>query len=372
MNGAGSSFSDLPPAVAAAVPGDILLVRAYDPTVAVYQAPTISKALTVIGIGGQPALVGQLEVDAVPAGQHVVLRDLAIGPFQGATGTFGDCALTLVDNIGSVHLQNVDRERLMTWPLAATGWRIDSCELVTLVDCSCFVVTPLAMHEIVDTSLCIASGTEFRSGLAPPLFGGTFVPTVTLIRSEMVLVDSVVQGTVSFFGGGGPGFELCDANLQVGPGSRVSPGGQVAAFRLDPGCAAPSELTIAFGASIGAFVGVPFTFAPVTSMGASLTSSTSGADTLSVQVTGEPSGIAGLAFGVPAPAPTPLFGGSLFLDPASVVLFDIVMLDAQQGKGSWSAVLPSGLPPGISQWLQAVVLSNGALTLTQPAVVTTS
>lgn len=79
-------FTDLPPAIAAAAPGDVLLVRAGN-----YTSFTLSKGILILGAAG--AFVGGpssvIAVDSVPAGQIAVLADLKTGTLRvkDCTGT---------------------------------------------------------------------------------------------------------------------------------------------------------------------------------------------------------------------------------------------------------------------------------------------
>jgi hypothetical protein len=76
--GPGSHFSDLPPAVLAAQPGDLILVR-----VGQYSGCALDKGLTILGEGNpfsypDSARIGALAIAHAPAGPPVVLANLDI------------------------------------------------------------------------------------------------------------------------------------------------------------------------------------------------------------------------------------------------------------------------------------------------------
>jgi hypothetical protein len=68
--GAGVQFTDIPPAIAAAQPGDVLLVAAGN-----YSAFILDKGLTIIGYS-EPSVQGLAEVVGVQAGQRAALIGL--------------------------------------------------------------------------------------------------------------------------------------------------------------------------------------------------------------------------------------------------------------------------------------------------------
>ena len=90
--GPGSQFTDLPPAVAAASPGDVIKVRA-----GAYTAFTLSKNVTIVGEWGvvvDPGIV----VTGIPPGDEAVLAYLDCGTLQvtncSATVVFDHCTFT--------------------------------------------------------------------------------------------------------------------------------------------------------------------------------------------------------------------------------------------------------------------------------------
>lgn len=102
-NGAGTDFTDLPAAEAAAVPGDTLLVRS-----GTYSPFTTSKGLTVIGVRGQTVIRWTnafeiLRVANLPSGQTFAAYGLVLEN-QGLN--IG--ALSLSGNAGHVHIEGLE------------------------------------------------------------------------------------------------------------------------------------------------------------------------------------------------------------------------------------------------------------------------
>lgn len=100
-SGAGDHV-DLPPAVAAAAPGDVLLVRG-----GMYSAPTVSQDVTIVADGGVQAVVrGHMRVQDLPADQTVLLSGLALRHRVGVA----ERALTVRRCHGFVRLDTVSAQ----------------------------------------------------------------------------------------------------------------------------------------------------------------------------------------------------------------------------------------------------------------------
>lgn len=80
--GPGVDFTDLPPAIAAASPGDVLLLRSGS-----YSKPVVSKGLTLQADQGATVTVPSLRVELVPAGERVAVLGL-----RGAHAMVSGCA----------------------------------------------------------------------------------------------------------------------------------------------------------------------------------------------------------------------------------------------------------------------------------------
>jgi hypothetical protein len=97
----GGQFTDIPPAIAAAQPGDVLLVMHGS-----YSAFTLDKGLTIIGYGN-PTVAGTAAVSSVPLGQTAVLSSLAPTDLSIA-GCLGP---VIVQNLGVIHFADVQNSR---------------------------------------------------------------------------------------------------------------------------------------------------------------------------------------------------------------------------------------------------------------------
>lgn len=109
--GPGVDFTDIPPAVAAASAGDLVLVHAGS-----YSGFTVGAALTILGAPG--VTVGYIEVADAPGPGPVILASLEGGPV-----TLRNCGAVVV-------LQDLVVEG--SWPVGVPGVRIEACDDVRL------------------------------------------------------------------------------------------------------------------------------------------------------------------------------------------------------------------------------------------------
>ena len=90
------NFRDLPPAVAAAQPGDILVVRAGS-----YSAFTVNRGIRIVGEpGAMVTSTTMATIARVPAGETCLVRGLAQTPFSDSSFSVQDC-------LGHVHLEGM-------------------------------------------------------------------------------------------------------------------------------------------------------------------------------------------------------------------------------------------------------------------------
>ncbi|MEZ5966401.1 MAG: hypothetical protein R3F56_21375 [Planctomycetota bacterium] len=355
----GTNFTDLPAAVAAAAPGDVIALRYVDPLVSPYQGASISKGLTVVGVGGRPGIVGRLQVGLVPAGQHAVLRNLRLAPFQNGSSTSGDCSLLVRSNSGSVHLQDVDRDATFTFTYPLNQWQVSDNELVTMTECSFPMVSTVSMQVTRVRELVMA-----RCTVAPS--NATGFATMQVADSSLILLDSSVVGSV-FGAGGSAAISSCDARIHLaGAATRVLGGGGHDAIDGAFGglCTGLTQLVVGQGAAVGTTNNTATTMASVPALGAFVDDNSR----LDTNVAGEPSGFAGLWAGLPAATPVPIFGGTFYLDVAGMLVLPVLGLDAQ-GHATWQIQLPA-IATGSSLWLQGLTVGNGEVGLLTPAVVT--
>ena len=354
LNGAGTNFTDLPAAVQAAAPGDVLQVRYHDPLqVAPYTAPTITKALTVVGVGGRPGLVGDLRVQNLAPGQRVVLRELRLAPFAGAS-TPGSCHLRILGNQGTVHLQYVTRQTTPQSSAAANAWIVDGNRLVEFEFCSFDMVGATGTLQIRDTNAVHATSCAFQS------LGPATATLLAVTNTRVVLAETLVLGPPTV---GVLPIDQCNGELRLA-GSNTSvlaPSGG-----LSIGSACGGTVRVGSGAFLGQTSGVTLSNEPVPALGGAITPS----QVLRMSMFGESLGIGLIVVGDPLPAPVPLFGGDLWLDPTAAGILQVVALDLS-GRGNWQLPLTAPLPTGTSAWLQGTTLglATGFL-LTPPVVVT--
>ncbi len=355
LNGLGTNFTDLPAAVAAAAPGDILLVRYIDPLLTAYTATTISRALTLIGTGGQPGLVGNLVVQNLPAGECVVLRNLQLAPFLGTTPV-GNCSLYLTQNQGTVHLQNVGRAAGANAASMLNQWNIDNCRLVTVTNCAVGMVGPTGTLQVKNTPLVTLHASLIECAAL------TTAPTMVVENTLLVLSDSTVVGSGQ--ASSAVAIQTLNANVRLA-------GAATAVVSLTGGTAVSSAatgstITVGSTALVGPISGISVVQAVVPALGGRIDSN----DLLQLTMFGEPLGIGVLAVGERIPAPLPLFNGPLYLDPVQSGILDLVAFNLT-GRGSWQLQLPSTIQPGFQAWIQGVTLGVVSdFLLTPPVVVT--
>ncbi len=369
LNRPGTDFTDLPAAVAAAAPGDILLVHYVDPTLMQYTAARITRGLSVIGQGpGRPGIDGRLDVVLVPTGEEVFLANLRLSPFDTNGGPTSG-GLLVSDNVGAVHLINIVRTNPGPNPAATLFDRftIAHSGLVTISQCSLAVANSALYGRLAltDNTRVVAD----QSAFVPIAFGGFH--TVELIRSELVLVDSTVFGSPNL---GTPGAAIahCDARILVaGPGSVVV-GGTVLGSTV-PGvavlptggtCTATTELVADPRSNVGPAVGANVTTQSIPALSWSIGGSPT---TLAATSYGDPGATAALVLGFPAATPFTLLSETFYLAPGRQFVIDVGLLNSA-GERGFGLTLPFTSAPGSTVWLQgAQVATSGSLALTNPA-----
>lgn len=183
-NGPGTNFTDLPPAVAAAQPGDHVLVRGGR-----YSHTIVSKGISITAIWGWVFLVnGGLMVQNIRATEQCSIKGLNSDSFTPGGLTAQDCA-------GSLHI-----ELYTTTAFTNIGIDIRNCAQVTMTRCG-------TEWANIDSSHVVLS----ECGIRPFLLNSS--PGVTATNSKVVLADSNV--------GGAPGYMdpfTCAVGPSPGPG----------------------------------------------------------------------------------------------------------------------------------------------------------
>lgn len=392
VGGPGIDYTDLPPAVAAAAPGDTILVwhdsaMGCTPAGQVqYTAATIDKPLSVVGmflspqglpLGTMPigaGLGGVLRVTNLAAGDRVVLCNLSIGNWAPVSAGF--------------ELSNCDGEVILD------GCSVDSLGednvVTSIVDCA-----NVFMHgcrvDLSGTTVGITNSTVTMSltsiSPVPPLpqLGHAYtqsVPGVTLVNSSLTLTGSYIRGSDGYTwpGYGWPfypihtreGVQMDNSTLYIGPGTGVaagsdslgSGGGSVlrASWSTPPGVVHRDPRAVLVG-----IVNVPTV---VEYLHATYSFWAVATQNLGAYVVGPPDGFALLLFGDYQMSPLPTPFGDLLLDANALTFVDLLALPST----SWvyrEYYVPSTVQYGHAYGLQALTLSPaGELALGLPTAFT--
>jgi hypothetical protein len=215
--GAGSHFTDLPAAEAAAVDGDTLILRAAND----YTPITTSKALTILGEGNPtfgPTFSQPFQVVNLAAGRRFVMKGVVLSANPSGVG-----ALKLDSCLGRVHLETVTASA-GAGVAPAPALEIVSCQAVTLAQCALTGAPGLlcrgstvAVNGCTLTGLGAGSATPAAFEAAtidssyavitnPYLTGGRGAVSVPPAPGLVVLASSVTLAS------NGPGFISAGAN----------------------------------------------------------------------------------------------------------------------------------------------------------------
>ncbi|MBL8729722.1 MAG: hypothetical protein JNM25_14940 [Planctomycetes bacterium] len=213
-------FTDLPPAVAAAAPGDTILV-AFWSGLAVHWSFTLSKGLTIVGQGLDRALVmGHLVVAGLPANQRVVLRSLQFDPVVGypARVTVQDCA-------GAVVLDDLVLDGVSGLMFGDAALVVQSSHRVHLGRCQLTGSAGLVASEASVT--CTGSAIFGASVSSGP---GAAAPAVAAVGSRLWFANTLLSGGSNWNGGGfaGPGrsgLDLVDSQVVLADGDVIGGAG---------------------------------------------------------------------------------------------------------------------------------------------------
>ncbi len=325
--GAGSQFRTIPPAIAAAAPGDTVLVRA-----GLYsEALVIDKGIRLVGEDAQ--LIGILTPDGsvlvrnLPAGETFAMRG-----FRAAQVGFTGPMIHVRDCRGSVSLRDLRQGGLMQFAVTIRNSAQVHVAEVTLRLAQSTASTAVFEQVVCDAAafagLWITGGQvdcmrcTLRGSLSA--FGG---PAVQLDSGRVRLTQSTATGT--------------PAGLTPSPAIN-SLGGEI---HLDP--------TTVVQASNGA---LPIA-GPATVIRRELTSLSARTD--GTTLTADLQGAMGAFFAIIASAPSPTLAtpfGDQWLDPTVQVIVDVGRL-AQGRQHRWSLPHPP-ITPGLTITMQAVTLSR--------------
>ena len=258
--------NNLVQAIAAAKPGDILLVSGY------VSAPiTVSKPLFLHG--QQMAVISSIHITGIPAGSSFVLQNV-YGPLVHSKVTVSGCA-------GQVHLSGTT-VRLNASNCADLSIAESTCLNLSLTNCR--------------TSLykCSVDGTCLQRGL------GQVTTAITNRGGALTVVSSRVTGGCADVRPGAPGIDLVSGSLEIAGNSRIEGGTSWQFPRVQPIFVGgpltydPSTVLVpALGGSVKATVRpIPFVAMAASAIGSNA----------SVSLFGTPTTAYGLFVGLPGPS----------------------------------------------------------------------
>ncbi|MGE3171579.1 MAG: hypothetical protein AB7O97_03070 [Planctomycetota bacterium] len=368
MNRPGTDFTDLPAAVAAAAPRDILHLRATSSPLDYYSAPAAidGKPLTIRGEGPATRLAGRFEVRNVAFGESFVFADLS---FEGRSDTnwvgFG-----FTSNAGTIVLSDVRVAGLLDISLLGPINRWVDCALVVVTGCQIDVAD--APWRVERTRLAVAN-SDFEHS-SPNLISSLYWPGV------LDLQDSTLWSTNSEFRGpstslttpplsfaASPPLYLCRSTVYLGPGTAVV-GGVDGAGSRRPGfsnaCFGDPDLPeVYLDGSVQTIGGlgssIVYHHTDLSGLSHTLTPTTLQLDHLY-----GPPGASLLVLGPLTSTPWSGAGvGPVFVDLPSA--WSDLRLALVPGPSTRTFAVPPGIPPG-------TVLGAQALTLIPPATLLTS
>lgn len=344
--GPGVHFTALAPAVAAAAPGDTILVHA-GPFLEGGEPFVTNKGLTIVGVGGQVPIwttaTQPIEVNGLPAGQT-----FRMAGFHRVSN--GEIGVRLTNCVGAVHLENL-RAREPDWVFPNTAAvAIDNCASVTMraVDTFGYPAVQITNSGVVMTS-CRLGITHIGLGGGPCLQATNSAVDLVMPRFDAAWHPYAITATGSQLRIAGTG-----AALVVGgsPISVVANGGAVA---IDPRVVMGS--TPVAGSAVVTFGPLAASFPTA--------NATPGA-TWAVTTTAAPGWTIFQAFGAPGLLQTsPL--GSLGIDPLQPYAFFPAAVVPAAGVVTNTLSIPLGMARGSAWATQAVVWDGVTLSLGAPA-----
>ncbi|MGE3173873.1 MAG: hypothetical protein AB7O97_14710 [Planctomycetota bacterium] len=368
LNRPGTHFRDLPAAVAAAAPRDVLMLRATSDPNQFYSTPGVidGKPLTVSGEGPGTFLRGVVEVRNLPASESFVFRDLH---FDGPNGHPHN--LVLSANAGTVVLSGLQIDGFQNFTLTTSATIWTDCALVIVDRCNVDVSDgPFAAVR----SRVVVLGSTFRHSSPLASLASWFLPgTLHLTDSELWITASTIRGPSAItstppraFFASSPLY-VCRSTVHLGPATTLEGGVDGTGLRLtafynscinsqpwppvyvDPSVQAIGGLGPRMTYVHGSLAGLSYSVTPTT---------------LQVDHLYGPAGASLLVLG--PLASTPWSGGGIgpvFVDVANA--WSDLRLALLPGPSTRTFAIPPGLPPGL-------LLGAQALTLIPPGTLLTS
>ncbi len=378
QGGPGIHFTDLPPAVAAAAPGDTIWVFATSAGCpgggAGYTACTLDKPLHILGFavptppfppGSPPSSIGlngTLSIVGIPSGQRVVVSNIGVGASPPATTGLRilSCAgEVIVDGFGHSssgqgnHVFEITNSANVT--LRRFGVQYSGSSLT-----------------ILDSNVLLSGAGMF--GIPPNSSTVPITPAISLVNSTLTITRSAIHGAwgTPFFQQSQPAIVMTNSTLYAGPATNAYGGNwygyfpPVYNFGVFSTGSVPSTVyldprTIMTGTGGNTNV-IPQDIDAIAIDYAVAN------DWMRTYVAGPSDGFALLAVGDLAPAPITTPFGSLLVDPLTMAFVDLVHLPASvSGYVIKDYFVPASAQNAHAYALQALTLSpQGALGLTLP------
>jgi hypothetical protein len=229
--GPGVDFTDIPPAILVAVPGDVLLVQAGS-----YSGFTLSEGLAIVGQGPEVVVTDQISVLGVATGQVAVLASmklekllyiehaqgtLVLDELEIASSSFGINAVQLYQDAPDVRARKLDVT--FTTETSTTGF--NSGAAISLDHSS-------NRLELVQSALQGRKGENTSSGLPASWGGMGLVVSGTGVAHVVSCAIAGGQGGASTApcASAGPAGEGGDAVWVVGNARLISAGDGVTSF----------------------------------------------------------------------------------------------------------------------------------------------
>ncbi|MFY9343449.1 MAG: hypothetical protein WAT39_13215 [Planctomycetota bacterium] len=391
----GAQFLDLPPALAAASPGDTILViagPAYSsctiPLPQGYTAPLIDKGVNIVGlfVGIPPGnntptrapLGGPINIANIPAGQKLVITNINV-QHRVDVSPIGS-PITITDCDGTVLIEDLN---FMNLGMYGQVFRIERCDNVILRGCS-FRLGGAPLF-VIDSSVLMTTSFIVYDGPSwfPPWAYTLSTPAMELTRSSVTLVGSDVRGPGVVIAGYPPmaAAVVRNSTLRIGAASTLRGGmypGAPPGTGWDPYNYTPAYVIHwAFGPSAvekdpraPAFnygLQPPPVLTPIDE---TFHDWVVADEYYHVRVVGPVNGYALLCVSdMIVPTPSPL--GTLGIDPLVAQPISLVALPASTGVYNWTFFCPSQVQNGYAFALQSLTLSTaGTFGLTQPSPLT--
>ena len=337
----GGDFTDLPPAIAAAQPGDILVVRA-----GTYSNAVVSKGLRIVGDPGATAgalFQPMLTVDGVPFGQTLLWRGIGVAGVNRVDVDIKRCrGLVLIEDLS-----------------LGGGIQIADSTQVSLHDVAANSTAPPLQVTASTVLLTNCRITGWLSAGAPN-------HAITVERSNVTMAHTSAVGGLLYSGPStGSGVHLRSGNLTITGDSAttVAAGGAIVAGAPAPAILpAGGTLTLDPAVRLSSYGGSPLITGPAAVVMRAVPSLIADVQNqqLDATVRANPGETVHLLAGVTLQPSVSLPIGDLWIGTFHAVLDTAVVPPA--GTHTTTLAVPP-LPPGSIATLQSMVVAGPVVTL---------